>query len=130
VQRASLIIVLVPTRDDVLAIRSVEEAFDLSTRKVRKREVALIRVAASEGLLELTEHAAIEADDESIPYGAVKSVVSRGKAASKDTDDAGGDRQIGINFEGSIPDRRRVRTKVAWQDGYLVVTVHTIGMVY
>jgi hypothetical protein len=119
----------VPTREDVLAIRSIEAAFDLSTRKVRKREVALIRVAAMEGLLELTEHAAMAADDESIPYAAVNAVVIGGRAASKDTGEAG-DRQIGINFEGSIPDRRRIRTKVAWQDGYLVVTVHTVDMVY
>jgi hypothetical protein len=121
-------LVLVPTREDVLAIRSIEEAFDLWTRKVTKREKDLIRIASASKLLRFTVHAAFEADDEMIPQSAILGVVERAKRSSKDLGDDGS-RQVGINFEGAIPDKRRIRTKVAWQDGYLIVTVHTIGMI-
>ena len=40
-----------------------------------------------------------------------------------------GERSIGINFEGTIPDRRRIRAKVSWDRGYVIVTVHTVDMV-
>ena len=116
------------TREDVLRIRSIEEAFDLSTTRVRKREVALIRVASREDLIELTVHAAEEADDEMIPHAAVWSVIEQTKLTSKDVDPSG-ERHIGVNFDGAIPDGRSIRAKITWDDGYLVVTVHTIGMV-
>jgi hypothetical protein len=115
----------VPTRADVLAIRSIDEAFDLSTTKVRRREVALIRVALAEGLLRSTMHELYAAEDEQIPDAAIDSVIAFGKAISKDID-FHGTQQIGINFEGAADARRRIRTKVSWEDGYYVVTVHTI----
>ena len=118
-------LVLVPTREDVLSIRSIEEAFDLSTTKIRKREVALIRIARLEHLLKLTVHAAAEADDEMIPYSAVKNLATHGNAVSKDVNDEG-ERQIGINFEGAVPSRRRARAKIGWEERYLIITVHTI----
>jgi len=95
---------------------------------VTKREVALIRVAAKTGLLDFTEHASIAADDEMIPLSAVTRVVETTRIKTKDVDPAS-ERSIGINFEGMLPDRRRIRAKVSWDDGYLVVTVHTIDMV-
>lgn len=115
---------LVPTRDDVLAIRSIEEAFDLSTRKVRKREVALIRVAEREDLIRLTGHAEDAMDDEAIAEDAVRFVIRRGTPASKDVDETAG-RQIGINFEGEL-DACELRVKVSWRLGYFVATVHTL----
>ena len=117
-----------PTREDVLAIRSIEEAFDLWTVRVTKREVALIRTAIIWNLLEFTEHAASEVDEEMIPPPAVLGVIERARVKTKDID-ASGERAIGVNFEGTLPDRRRIRSKVSWDDGYLVVTVHTIDMV-
>ncbi|HTD36472.1 MAG TPA: hypothetical protein VK669_03065 [Candidatus Limnocylindrales bacterium] len=86
------------TRDDVLRIRSIEEAFDLSTPKVRKREVALIRVAERERLIRLTEHAEDAAIDDAIDEADIFGAVRRGSAGSKDCDQSMG-RQIGINFE-------------------------------
>jgi len=56
----------VPTRADVLAIRSIEDAFDITTTKIRRAEVALIRTAEAEGLLEYTNHAAAAAGDASM----------------------------------------------------------------
>jgi hypothetical protein len=118
----------VPTREDVLAIRTIDEAFDLWTAAVTKREVALIRVAGHAGLLDFTQHASIAADDERIPLAAVRRVIETARVRTKDIDQAN-ERSIGINFEGMLPDRRRIRAKVSWDDGYLVVTVHTIDMV-
>jgi hypothetical protein len=115
----------VPTREDVLAIRSIEEAFDLSTTRIKRREVALIRVALAEGLLISTVHELYAADDELISETAVDRVIAAGKAASKEVD-PDGSRQIGINFEGQVEARRTIRVKVSWEDGYYVVTVHLI----
>jgi len=120
--------VLVPTREDVLAIRTIEEAFDLWTTAVTKREVALIRVASRSGLLRFTPHAVFETDEEMIPPPVVWRVVEHARIRTKDIDPAG-ERSIGINFEGTIRDRRRIRAKVSWDRGYLIVTVHTIDMV-
>ncbi|HEY6236088.1 MAG TPA: hypothetical protein VIW69_13385 [Candidatus Elarobacter sp.] len=91
-------------------------------------EVALIRIAGHAGLLDFTEHASIAADDEMIPLAAVRRVIEIAHGRTKDVDpDA--ERSIGINFEGTLPDRRRIRAKVSGDGGYLVVTVHTIDMV-
>ena len=119
-------LVLVPTREDVLAIRSIEEAFDLSTPRVTKREVALVRVAAAEGLIRLTSHADDALDDEAIAEEIVWETIQRGKASSKDRDERFG-RQIGLNFDSSERSLRdRLRVKVSWGLGYFIATVHTL----
>jgi len=115
----------VPTREDVLAIRSIDQAFDLSTTTVRRAEVALIRVAEAEGLLEFPNHAAAAASDEGVTREQVMSAIRCGKAASKDID-PNGPRQVGINFERMISHRRRIRVKVSWERRHYTVTVHTI----
>jgi len=119
-------LVLVPTREDVLAIQSIEEAFDLSTRRVTKREVGLVRVAEREGLIKLTGHADDAIDDEAIPEELVWHTIRCGRARSKDNDELNG-RQIGINFE-SVGDRSliRLRVKVSWGLRYFIATVHTL----
>jgi hypothetical protein len=118
-------LVLVPTREDVLAIRSIEDAFDVSTAAIRRREVALIRVAEAEGLLEYPHHAQEAADDDGLTEGEVMSAIRTGKAVSKDLNSDGG-RQVGINFERTISGRRRIRVKVSWDRFHYTVTVHTI----
>ncbi|MDQ6943994.1 MAG: hypothetical protein M3169_15965 [Candidatus Eremiobacteraeota bacterium] len=117
-----------PTREDVLAIQTIEEAFDLWTPAVTKRELMLIRVAARWNLLMFTLHAVNEADDELIPLTTIRHVVEHARITTKDIDSAG-KRSIGINFEGTLPDRRRIRAKVSWERGYFIVTVHTTDMV-
>lgn len=114
-----------PTRADVLAIRSIEEAFDLSTVAIRPSEVTLIRVALSEGLIVYTLHALDAQEDEMIPDGAVDRVIESGRPASKDIHPMG-PRQQGINFEGRIRGPRTIRVKVSWDDCYYIPTVHTI----
>ena len=123
--RAPFIIVLVPTREDVLGIRSIDEAFDLSSRKVRKREVALIRVAVAERLIRLTDHADDAMFDEANSEETAWYVISRGRARSKDIDQCAG-RQVGINFEADDGYQRRIRVKVSWAVRYFVATVHTV----
>jgi|ERR1700733_2097317 len=118
-------LVLVPTREDVLAIRSIEEAFDLWTRMPTRREVALIRVALDERLIALTQHAWDAAAEESITEESVWRTVRRGSARSKDVDDHSG-RQIGINFDGRPRGDREMRVKVSWQVRYFIPTVHSL----
>lgn len=118
-------LVFVPTREDVLAIRSIDDAFDLWTSKVTRREVALIRIAAAEGLLEISGHTRRAANDEFIAIGAVINVVRFGQPASKDVDPHGS-REVGINFEGNIRSGRRIRVKVSWDRRHYTATVHTI----
>lgn len=117
-------LVLVPTREDVLAVHSIDEAFDLWTRKPTRREVALIRTAEAEGMIWYTPHAADAADDESIPEEVVWHTVRRGDAKSKDVDDSAG-RAIGINFE-SARIVQPIRAKVSWRVRYFIATVHTV----
>lgn len=114
-----------PTRADVLAIRSIEEAFDLTTAKIRHAEVALVRVAEAEGLLEYPNHASAAASDEGITRKDVMSAIRLGKAVSKDVH-RDGPRQVGINFERMISRGRRIRVKVSWERRHYTVTVHTI----
>ncbi len=115
----------VPTREDVLAIQSVEEAFDLTTTIVMPRELALVRIAADQGLLEIRRHAFQAADEERISEREVVAVVRLGKPISKDVD-LYGPRKVGINFERTLSDRRRIRVKVSWDRRHYTVTVHTI----
>jgi hypothetical protein len=70
----------------------------------------------------------IAADDEMIPHLAVWQVIEHARIRTKDIDPAG-TRSIGVNFEGSIRDRRRIRAKISWDRSYLIATVHTIDMV-
>jgi hypothetical protein len=118
-------LVLVPTREDVLAIRSIEEAFGLWTRKVTKREVALIRVAADERLIRFTRHAWDAADDENISDEAIRRTIQRATTRSKDLGDCAG-RLIGINFDANPCLERRIRAKVSWEVRYFIATVHTL----
>jgi hypothetical protein len=114
----------VPTRADVLAIRSIEDAFDLSTTRIRRAEVALVRVAEAEGLLEYPNHASAAASEEGITRDEVMSSIRHGKAVSKDID-RDGPRQVGINFERMVSHGRRIRVKVSWERRHYTVTVHT-----
>lgn len=118
-------LVLVPTREDVLAIQSIEDAFDLRTTTIMPKELALIRTAAAEGLLELRRHAYQAADDERVNESQVIAAVRFGQPKSKDIDPHG-PRQVGINFERRIRDGQRIRVKVSWDRRHYTVTVHTI----
>ena len=89
------------------------------------RELALIRIAAKEGLLDIRRHASYAADDDQISEREVVAAVRYGRTTSKDIDPFG-HRQIGINFERALRDRRRIRVKVSWDRRHYTVTVHTI----
>lgn len=114
-----------PTRADVLALRSIEDAFDLTTTVIMPWELGLIRVAARERLVDITQHASLAAADEHIEEKEIIKTVRFGRAASKDVD-LYGSRQVGINFERTVRDGRRIRVKVSWERRHYTVTVHTI----
>ena len=113
-----------PTRADVLAIRSIEDAFDLSTTTVMPKELAMVRVAAEERLIDIRRHASWAADEERITDREVLAAVRLGKPVSKDIDPYG-PRKVGINFERTLRDNRRIRVKVSWDRRHYTVTVHT-----
>lgn len=115
-----------PTREDVLAIRSIEDAFDFLTPRVTKREVALVRVALDEDLIAMTLHAYDALEDEMIPEEYACGTIRHGRARSKDRDAAAG-RSVGLNFENT--ERlavRPLRVKVSWEVEYFIATVHTL----
>jgi hypothetical protein len=76
-------------------------------------------------LLVFSGHAEAEAEEEHIARNQVTSVIRSGRAVSKDIDD-NRSRQVGINFEGIISRRRRIRVKVSWDRRHYTATVHTI----
>jgi hypothetical protein len=124
IQRDILLIVL--GRDDVLAIASIEAAFDHTNSRVSSREVDLVAAALAEDLILLTEHAIDEADDEGIPQAGIWAIVGRGTPVSKDLEPGDSERQVGLNFEGRLADGRRASVKISWEDGYFVATIYTV----
>jgi hypothetical protein len=109
------------SRDDVLAIERIEEAFDLFTSGVQVWEVDLIRTALTEGLIEMTLHAVYAADDDGILPDEVWPIIKTGEPVSKDIDPHG-PRKIGINFESPLEDGRRICVKVSWENRYYIAT--------
>ena len=101
------------------------EAFDLTTTDIRQWELELIWKAEERGHLWISGHAQRAARDESIPIPVIHHVVRSGTPRSKDVTAAEG-RRPGINFEGKQRAGRWIRTKVSWDDRYLVATVHTL----
>jgi hypothetical protein len=91
---------------------------------VRKREVALIRVAERERLIRLTEHAKEAAEDEGIARELIWRTIRYGRVRSKDCAEDHG-RQVGLNVEAEADDRS-IRVKVSWKARYFVPTVHTL----
>ena len=63
--------------------------------------------------------------DEAIPAAELCRVIRRGTPRSKDVAVFSG-RHVGINFEGKIAGGRRIRLKVSWWGGYVLVTVHAV----
>ncbi len=67
-----------------------------------------------------------EAEKEKIPLVAVLETILVETPVSKDLPRNSSKRIPGINFEHKIADGRWIRTKVAWVNNFLVITVHTI----
>jgi hypothetical protein len=111
--------------DDPRQVRSLNDAFDLTTPEVHLWELHLIWRAISERLVRFDDHGDQARLDESIVRDDVLRVVIGGTPRSKDMDRSG-HRQPGINFEGKVTGGRTVRVKVSWFLGYVVVTVHTV----
>ena len=100
--------------------------FDFSTNLIFDWELSGIHEALIRQEINLTEHAINTAGDEDIQLVDVLEVILVGTPGSKDLPGNTLNRLPGINFEHRIQDGRFVRVKVAWLDGYWVVTVHTI----
>jgi len=111
--------------DDPRKVRSLEDAFDLTTPDIQLWELHLIWRAVAEGLVRLDEHGDRAASDESITSSDISRVLVRGTPRSKDIG-RHAHRRIGINFEGKVAGGRMMRVKVSWFAGYVIVTVHAL----
>ncbi len=100
--------------------------FDFRTAAVLQIELDRIHEALMLQEIEISPHAEQEADAENIPLSALLEAILVGTAISKDLPDNTQKRVPGINFERQLDDKRWIRTKVAWFDGYVVITVHTV----
>ncbi len=95
-------------------VRSIEEAFDLTTTDVVQWELELIWRSVELGVLQLSPHARRAAEDDSIPIPAIWRIVREGPARLKDVL-PDGQRHIGINFEGKRRGGGWLRVKVSWR---------------
>lgn len=110
---------------DPREVKSLADAFDLTTTEPLVWEIDLIRQAEDGRSIHLSSHADDAARDDSIPVAAIWRVIRDGVPRSKDVTRNRG-RQIGINFEGKRRGGGRLRTKVTWQVRYVVATVHEL----
>jgi hypothetical protein len=111
--------------DDPRQVRSLEDAFDLTTPEIRLWELHLIWRAVDEGLVRFDDHGDQARIDESVVRSDVLRIIIGGTPRSKDLDRSA-QRHPGINFEGKASGCRTIRAKVSWFLGYVVVTVHTL----
>lgn len=100
--------------------------FDFSTSEILEWELEFIHTALWHEEIKIHPHAFAAAQDEDIAPVALFEAILLGTAVSKDLPDNNLSRKAGVNFEYQIPDRRWIRVKVSYFDGYIVITVHTI----
>jgi hypothetical protein len=104
----------------------MKNPFDFSTPEILQSELDAIHEALIFQELDVTPHAEREAAAEKIPLLALLEAVLVGRPVSKDLPKNNLNRVAGINFEHQMDDKRWIRVKVAWVDGFFVITVHTI----
>jgi hypothetical protein len=104
----------------------MKNPFDFSTLDILQSELDAIHEALIFQELDVTPHAEREALAEKIPLLALLEAVLVGRPVSKDLPKNNLNRVAGINFEHQMDDKRWIRVKVAWVDGFFVITVHTI----
>jgi hypothetical protein len=100
--------------------------FDFSKPEITRAELNAIHEALVFQEIDISPHAEREANAENIPLVALLEAILVGRPISKDLPDNDKNRVPGINFEHKMDDNRWIRTKVAWVDGYFIITVHTI----
>jgi hypothetical protein len=104
----------------------MKNPFNFSTSDILQSELDAIHEALIFQELDVTPHAEREAAAEKIPLLALLEAVLVGRPVSKDLPKNSLNRVAGINFEHQMDDKRWIRVKVAWVDGFFVITVHTI----
>ena len=104
----------------------MKNPFDFSTSQILQIELDQIHKALIFQEIEISPHAEREANAENIPLVAILEAILVGTPVSKDLPNNDHNRTAGINFERQLDDKRWIRTKVSWFDGYVIITVHTI----
>jgi hypothetical protein len=104
----------------------VKNGFDFTTDTILQRELDSIHEALIEQEISMSDHAVEAARQDHIPLVKLLETVLVGIATSKDLPNNALDRVPGINFEYRLEDQRLIRVKVAWFDGYWIITTHTV----
>lgn len=102
------------------------KAFDFSTTEILDWELKNIDNALLREEIRITKHAQLAAQDDNISFVQLFEAILVGTAVSKDLPDNKKQRIPGINFEHKIKDGRWIRIKVAWLEGYAVITAYQI----
>ena len=104
----------------------MKNPFDFSTTEISRDELSAIHDALVFQEIDISPHAEREAAAENIPLVTLLETILVGRPVSKDLPGNDKKRVPGINFEHQMDDGRWIRVKVAWVDGYFIITVHTI----
>jgi hypothetical protein len=103
-----------------------KSGFDFSTSDILEWELNAIHEALIHQEVIISEHAISAAKDDEVPLVQLLEAVLVGTATTKDLPGNVLNRQPGINFEHRVDDRRWIKVKVSWFEGYWIITVHQI----
>ncbi len=107
-----------------------QKAFDFSTTEILDWELKNIDNALLREEIRITKHAQLAAQEDNVSFvqlfEAILVGILVGIPVSKDLPDNKLNRIPGINYEHKIKDGRWIRIKVAWLEGYAVITVYQI----
>ena len=101
------------------------DAFDFTTSEILDWELEKIHNALLREEVGISRHAKDAARDDNISLVQLLESILIGTAVSKDLPNNLLERVPGINYEHQIDDRW-IRVKVAWFEGYVVVTAYEI----
>jgi hypothetical protein len=101
------------------------DAFDFTTSEILDWELEKIHNALLREEVGISRHARDAAKDDNISLVQLLESILVGTAVSKDLPNNPLERIPGINYEHRIDDRW-IRLKVAWFEGYVVVTAYEI----
>lgn len=103
-----------------------QKAFDFSTTEILDWELKNIDNALLREEIRITKHAQLAAQEDNVSFVQLFEAILVGTPVSKDLPDNKLNRIPGINYEHKIKDGRWIRIKVAWLEGYAVITVYQI----
>ena len=102
------------------------KAFDFSTTEILDWELKNIDNALLREEIRITKHAQLAAQEDNVSFVQLFEAILVGTPVSKDLPNNKLNRIPEINLDHKIKDGRWIRIKVAWLEGYAVITVYQI----